>query len=253
SFVPASIRASTNPGDELETLQETVSLRAQDGARLLAIYHYPAARRPKTAVLIMHPRGGETNHFILKPLARAGIGALGMASRKPGRSAIHEELLLDAAAGIKFLRGRGIEHIILAGHSGGGSLMAFYQAQAETAPPNRVKETPAGDPPDLNKHDLPAADGLITLNAAEGEGLHLTHHLDPSITDESDPFSYDKSLDLGAPENGFRVPPEETRYSPEFLKKFSKAQQERGWRLVELARTMIREQSFYKELMKSPA
>jgi pimeloyl-ACP methyl ester carboxylesterase len=201
----------------------------------------------------MHPRGGETNHFILKPLARAGIGALGMASRNPGRSAIHEELLLDVAAGIKFLRGRGIDHIILAGHSGGGSLMAFYQAQAETAPPNRVKETPAGDPPDLNKYDLPGADGLITLNAAEGEGLHLTHHLDPSITDESDPFSYDKSLDLGAPEHGFRVPPEETRYSPEFLKKFSKAQQERGWRLVELARTMIREQSFYKELMKSPA
>jgi pimeloyl-ACP methyl ester carboxylesterase len=130
--------------------------------------------------------------------------------------------------------------------------MAFYQAQAETAPPHRVKETPAGDPPDLNQFDLPKADGLATLNAAEGEGLHIAHHLDPSVTDENDPFSYDPSLDLYNPDNGFRVPPEETRYSPEFLERFYKAQQERAKRLVEIARRYIREQNFYRDLMKTP-
>lgn len=131
--------------------------------------------------------------------------------------------------------------------------MAFYQAQAEAAPPNRLKMTPAGDPFDLNRFDLPRADGLVTLNAHEGEGLHMAHRLDPSVTDENDPFSYDPSLDLYNPANGFRMPPEQSHYSAEFLERVRKAKQERARRLVEMARGYIREQNYYRELMKSPA
>ncbi|MBI4444153.1 MAG: hypothetical protein HY649_12375 [Acidobacteria bacterium] len=238
---------------DVEVRQETIRLRAEDGASLFAIYYYPAGGQPKTAILFMHPRGGNVTHFALQPLAQRGFGALGMGSRSLNRTWIHEELLLDAAAGVKFLKSRGVEHVILAGHSGGGSLLSFYQAQAETDPPNRVKQTPAGDPPDLNRFDLPKADGLITLNAAEGEGLHWTHHLDPSLTDETDPFSYDPSLDMFNPDNGFRVPPGETKYSPEFLERVAKAQQERARKLVELARSYIRDQNYYRDLMQSPA
>lgn len=241
----------SQPAPELR--QETVRLRAEDGGSLFGIYQYPAGRQPRTAFLFMHPRGGNVTHFAVQPLAERGFGALGMGSRSMNRTGIHEELLLDVAAGVKFLKSRGVEHVILAGHSGGGSLMAFYQAQAETPPPNRIKETPAGDPPDLNRFDLPRADGLVTLNAAEGEGLHFTHHLDPSLTDESDPFSYDPSLDMYNPDNGFRVPPGETRYAPEFIERVRKAQQERGRRLVDVARSYVREQNYYRELMKSPA
>ena len=239
--------------ENTDVRQETIRLTAEDGGRLFAIYHYPAGSQPKTAILFMHPRGGNVTHFALQPLATNGFGALGMGSRSMNRTWVHEELLLDVAAGVKFLKSRGAEHVILAGHSGGGSLLSFYQAQAETDPPNRVKETPAGDPPDLNQFDLPQADGLITLNAAEGEGLHWTHHLDPSLTDETDPFSYDPSLDMYNPDNGFRVPPGETKYSPEFLARVEKAQQERGKKLAELARSYIREQNYYRDLMKSPA
>lgn len=190
---PAYSPAGRQPSaSEPPVQQETVRLRTQDGAGVLAIYHRPSGRQPKTAFLFMHPRGGNVSHFALDPLARRGYGALGMGSRSMNRTGIHEELLLDVAAGVKFLRDRGAERVILAGHSGGGSLLAFYQAQAETAPPNRIKETPAGDPPDLNKYDLPKADGFVTLNAAEGEGIHFTHHLDPSLVDETDPFSYDR-------------------------------------------------------------
>jgi len=198
----------------LEIRQELVQLQAQDGGRSKGAYHYLDGSRPRTAVLIMHPTGDSTLHFILQPLAKEGLGALGMLSRSPGYSGIHEELLLDVAAGVKFLKSRGVEQVILVGHSGGGSLMAFYQAQAETEPPNRVKETPAGDPPNLNEFDLPQADGLIFLNAAEGEGLHIAHHLDPSVTDESDPFSYDPSLDPYNPDNGWRLPPEPSKSPP---------------------------------------
>ena len=233
--------------------QETVRLRAEDGGGFFGIYHTPAGAQPATAYLFMHPRGGNVTHFALQPLAEKGFGALGMGSRSMNRTGIHEEFVLDVAAGVKFLRSRGVKQIILVGHSGGGSLMSFYQSQAETAPPNRVKSTPAGDPPDLNRFDMPKADALITLNAAEGEGLHFSHHLDPSLTDEHDPFSYDPSLDMYNPENGFRVPPEQTKYTPEFVDRVTRAQQARARRLVELARSYVREQDYYRSLMQSPA
>ncbi|MEO5894959.1 MAG: hypothetical protein ABIS06_04610 [Vicinamibacterales bacterium] len=237
----------------IELRQETVRLRAEDGGRSFGIYHYPAGQRPRTAIIFMHPRGGNVTHFALEPLARRGFATLGMGSRSMNHTGIHEELLLDVAAGVTFLKSRGAERVILAGHSGGGSLMAFYQAQAETAPPNRVSRTPAGDPPDLNTFTLPKADGLVTLNAAEGEGLHFTHHLDPSLTDESDPFSYDPTLDLYNPENGFRVPPGVTKYTPEFIARVEAAQQARGKRLVEIAMSKARGQDYFRAQTGTPA
>ena len=232
--------------------QEVVSLRAEDGGRLYAAYVVPQGKPPKTAIVFMHPRGGNVTHFALEPLARQGFATLGMGSRDLNRTGIHEELVLDVAAGVRFVKSRGAQKVILAGHSGGGSLMAFYQSQAEAAPPNRVKATPAGDPPDLSKFDLPKADGFVTLNAAEGEGLHFTHHLDASLVDESDPFSYDPALDIYNPANGFRVPPETTKYAADFLDKVRTAQQARGWRLVDIARAKVREQNRYRAMMTSP-
>ena len=96
------------------------------------------------------------------------------------------------------------------------------------------------------------ADGIVILNANEGEGLHLTHHLDPSIIDESDPLSVDPALDMFNPANGFRMPPESSRYSPEFTKKFRDAQWARAERLTERARGYIRERNFYRSLLKQP-
>ena len=66
-----------------EVREETVRLRAEDGAGLFAIYHAPAGRQPSTstAFLFMHPRGGNVTHFALQPLAQKGFGALGMGSR----------------------------------------------------------------------------------------------------------------------------------------------------------------------------
>jgi alpha-beta hydrolase superfamily lysophospholipase len=253
AFVACLLTAPLGSQQGPDVREETIRLRAEDGGSLFAIYHQPAGRPVRTAFLIMHPRGGNVTHFALRPLAERGFGALGVGSRSMNRTGIHEELVLDVAAAMKFLKSRGVEHLVLVGHSGGGSLMAFYQAQAETSPPGRVKATPAGDPPDLNKHDMPRADGLITLNAAEGEGLHFSHHLDPSLTDEHDPYSYDSSLDMYNPENGFGVPPNQTTYSAAFVDRYRKAQQDRARRLVELAKSYIREQDSYRGLMTSPA
>lgn len=246
------VAAAARPAPETDIAQDVVPLRAEDGARLYAAYVVPRGTTPKTAIVFMHPRGGNVTHFALGRLARQGFATLGMGSRDLNRTGVHEELLLDVAAGVKFVRSRGAQHVILAGHSGGGSLMAFYQSQAEAAPGSRVKETPAGDPPDLNRFDLPRADGFVTLNAAEGEGLHFTHHLDASLVDETDPFSYDPSLDIYSPANGFRVPPETTTYAPAFLERVRKAQQARGQRLVEIARARVREQNRYRAMTAAP-
>ena len=95
-------------------------------------------------------------------------------------------------------------------------------------------------------------DGIVILNANEGEGLHLTHHLDPSVLDESDPFSVDPSLDMYNPANGFKPPPGSSRYSPEFTKRFRAAQWARAERLTARARGYIRERNMYRSLLKQP-
>lgn len=247
----SSVRPSTQTADPI--VLEQTSIKADDGVVTEGMLYSIPSKRPKTVIVTMHPNDDRQRHYMLRPAAERGYAGFGMKSRWWGEHGIHEELLLDIAAAVRYLRKeRGFERVIFTGQSGGGSLFAFYQSQAETAPPNRLKETPAGDPPDLNKHEMMPADGIVILNANEGEGLHLTHHLDPSIIDESDPLSVDPALDMFNPANGFRMPPESSRYSPEFTKKFRDAQWARAERLTERARGYIRERKFYRSLLKQP-
>jgi hypothetical protein len=232
---------------------EQVTLKADDGETTEGMLYSIPSRKPRTVVVTMHPNDDRQRHYMLRPAAQRGFAGFGMKSRWWGQHGIHEELLLDIAAAVRYLKKeRGFERVVFTGQSGGGSLFAFYQSQAETAPPNRYKETPAGDPPDLNKHEMIPGDGIVILNANEGEGLHLTHHLDPSIVDENDPLSVDPALDMYNPANGFKAPPESSKYSPEFTKKFRAAQWARAERLTEKARGYIRERNFYRALLKQP-
>ena len=76
----------------------------------------------------------------------------------------HELMLLDIAACLKTLKEqKGFEQVVLLANSGGGGIFGLYQWQAETRPPGRFGQTPAGDGPDLNGFLLTAADGLILL------------------------------------------------------------------------------------------
>src|SRR6185295_8901736 len=143
-------------------------------------------------------------------------------------------------AGLRFLRGRGFDRIVLVGNSGGGSLYSFYLAQASTAPPGRLTETPGGDPLDLNRSDLPPADGLVLLAAHLGEGLILRQMIDPSVTDEDDPLSCDPALDAYNPDNGYRQPPAASSYPPEFVERYRAAQQARIARIDARARELLR-------------
>ena len=252
AVVPASPTLNAQATAESIQIEQTL-VKADDGVSTEGTLYWIPSRKPRTVVVTMHPNDDRQRHYMLRPAAERGFAGYGMKSRWWGEHGIHEELLLDIAAAVRYLKKeRGFEKVVFTGQSGGGSLFAFYQSQAQTAPPNRLKETPAGDPPDLNAHEMIPGDGIVILNANEGEGLHLTHHLDPSIVDESDPFSVDPAIDMYNPANGFRLPPESSRYTPEFTKRFRAAQWARAERLTAVARGHIAERNFYRSLLKAP-
>jgi hypothetical protein len=219
--------------------REPVALEAVDGGISTAVLY--TRGRPRTAVCFMHPQADMSRHYATPALVEAGYAVFGQNSRWLNNDAlcVHEALLLDVAAGVRFLRARGFERVVLIGNSGGGSLYAFYIAQASTAPPGRLRETPAGDPLDLNAVDLPAVDGFVMLAAHLGEGRILMQMIDPSVTDELDPLSCDPALDPYNPDNGYRLPPASSSYAPEFVQRYRAAQRARVERLDAIARQRI--------------
>ena len=117
---------------------EQTSIKADDGVVTEGMLYSIPSKQPKTVVVTMHPNDDRQRHYMLRPAAERGFAGYGMKSRWSGEHGIHEELLLDIAAAVRYLKKeRGFERVVFTGQSGGGSLFAFYQSQAETAPPNR--------------------------------------------------------------------------------------------------------------------
>ncbi len=221
---------------------EPVVLRTDDLRDVPAIWWTPRGARPKVAVVAMHPKVDFTRHYTFQRLLAAGVGCLGARSRCEGddTDCVHEDLLLDVAACVAWLKAaRDVRHVVLLGNSGGGSLSAFYQAQAVLLPSERLARTPGGRPTALPTATMPPADGLILVAAHRGQGRVLLHAIDPAVVDEADPLATDPSLDLFAPENGFRPPPTWSAYRPAFLARYRDAQRARVARLDGHARALI--------------
>ncbi|HMB73973.1 MAG TPA: alpha/beta hydrolase [Gammaproteobacteria bacterium] len=200
------------PGASMESQSGLQALRP----RIYGAYEEPTAGSERVAAIVMHPTSNFMGHYLISPLAQRGICCMGLNSRYVGNDSmlIMERVIQDLGAGVRFLRERGYERVFLLGNSGGGALVAFYQAQAENL---TVHETPAGDPTGLSPADLPAADGIVLLAAHAGRASILREWIDPSVIDESDNLGTDPELDVYNPANG---PP----FSDEFLKRFRTAQ-----------------------------
>lgn len=192
----------------------------------------------KTVVCLMHPRQDLTHHPLVPVLLKAGAAVWTQHARSVNNdlTLVHEQALLDAAAGLVFLRERGFGSIITLGHSGGGPLYALYLEQAGLAPADRIATTPGGRPTKLAGAEMPPADGAIFLAPHPGPGRLLLACIDPSVADEQDPMSVVPELDPFSPGNGFAEPPASSSYTQEFLGRYRTAQRDRVARIDAVAR-----------------
>lgn len=195
------------------------------------VYVTPKGKRPKVAFIATHYNGDFTEHYLGPHLAIRGFGFLGWNTRFRGAEDLFllEQAVLDIGVGMRWLREEaGVETIVILGNSGGGSLMAAYQAEA-ISPTLTDALTGAG----LEAlQTLPKGDLYISFNAHQGRPQVLTSFLDASVVDEWDPVPTDESLNPFNPDNG---PP----YSKEFVERYRAAQRARNQRITDWAKAEL--------------
>ena len=185
-----------------------------------------------TILVTMHPIGGTAGLPIMRWFAEAGVHVLACDSRYRGAdyALIMEKVLVDLGAAVRYAKEKlGYAKVVLLGWSGGGSLSAFYQAQAEHP---TITATPAGDAIDLASAGLIPADGIAFVAAHVSRHEILTDALDASIRDEANPDVRDGAMDL----YGDQVAPP---YSADFLENYRAGQRARNRRITAWAKAKL--------------
>src|SRR5690625_1779977 len=118
-------------------------LTTHDGASVSGLLRtVPGAT---TVAFLMHPRQDFSHHVLVPELLKRGFAVWTQGSRTVGNdlTLLHEQALLDMAAGHAFLRRQehDFEHVVSVGHSGGATLACFYLQQAGRRPSDRLADT----------------------------------------------------------------------------------------------------------------
>ena len=207
---PASVR-------EFVGLPSPTAPRAGAGGHpCQGLYHRRDGHTPAVAVIATHYQIDFSEHYIADYLAARGLGFLGWNTRFRGfeSSFVLDHALLDIGVGVRWLRETaGVDTVVLLGNSGGGSLMAAYQAAS-------------------GSDELPIADGYISSAAHPGRPEVLTAWMDGAVLDENDPVPSDPDLDVFDDRNG---PP----YSAEFVTRYRAAQVRRNQAITDWARAEL--------------
>jgi len=201
---------------------------------VLQAQHLRPEQDSKRVIIAMHPIGSPGYLPIFSGLARAGNHVIACATRySSGDAALQmENVLLDLGAAVRDARERlGYESVVLAGWSGGGSLMAGYQAEAEKP---QITRTAAGEPTALADTALLPADAVLLLAAHRSRHHLVTDFLDASITDEEHPEHHRADLDLYGDDASAQPP-----YTAEFLERYRAAQRARNGRISAYAKERL--------------
>ena len=207
---------------------------AIDDAIVLQAQLMRGANPSDTALIVMHPIGAPAYLPVFAQLARAGHHIIACASRySNGDAALEmENVVLDLGACVRDAKERlGYAKVVLLGWSGGGSLMAGYQAEAEKPV---VQHTASGEETPLVGAKLIAGDALMLVASHRSRHQLLTGQIDPSVLDEMDPDRRDPALDIYDPANPAQPP-----YSQDFLAIYRTAQIDRNRRISAWARAKL--------------
>ena len=189
-------RTAGKPGtpgvtQEFVGLPSTTARRAGAGGHpCQGLYHRGVGRKPKVAIIATHYQIDFSEHYLADYMATRGIGFLGWNTRYRGfeSSFLLDHALVDIGVGVRWLREvQNVETVLLLGNSGGGSLMAAYQAQAVDPHVTPLE----GMRPAAGLGDLPPADGYIASAAHPGRPDVLTAWMDASVVDETDALATD--------------------------------------------------------------
>lgn len=252
--VTAGLRgASWDPAFVSADMKTTAfPLRTQDNAPVVGYLHSRGGER--SVIFIMHPRELLVSHYLVPHLVNAGYACWVQGPRTIGNDIRleHELAVHDVAAGMIKLKELGFEKTIQLGNSGGAGLFAYYNQQSVQEGENRIARTPGGRPTALAEATLPVADGFIFVAPHPGQGRLLMSMIDPSVTDENDPFSIDPELDPFSTANGFKNGKEGgASYTPDFIARYRKAQRARVEHIDAFAKAAIAERMAEKKKLKA--
>lgn len=202
---------------------------------VLQSQHLRGDDQADTVIIGMHPIGAPGYLPMFSQLARSGFDVVACATRySTGDASLQmENVLSDLAACVRDARNRlGYERVVLAGWSGGGSVMAGYVAEAAE---RRIHETAAGEATPFADAELLDVDALMLLATHRSRHQLLTGQLDASIVDELQPNSNRRAeLDLYNSANAHQPP-----YSADFLTTYRAEQIARNRRITVWVREQL--------------